>query len=59
MDCTFGNVHNCHTMIRCLYEICQKENETMEEYMLWIHQAVVVIHHANQDRIADQGKNLT
>ena len=34
MDCTFGNIHDCDTMIRCLYEICQRENETVEEYML-------------------------
>ena len=58
MDHTFSNVCNCDTMIRCLYEIHQKENETMEEYMLWIHKAVVLIHHAYLDRIADQGKNL-
>ena len=58
MDCMFGNVHDCDIMIRCLYEICQKENETMEECMLQIHKAVVVIHCAYLDRIADQGKNL-
>ena len=46
-------------MILCLYEICQKDGKTMEEYMLWIHEAVVVIHHTYPDRIADQGKNLT
>ena len=58
MDHTFGNVYNCATMIRCLYKIHQKEGETVEEYMLWIHKAVVVIHHAYLDHIADQGKNL-
>ena len=59
MDHTFGNVHDCDTMIWCLYEICQKDGKTMEEYMLQIHEAVVVIRHAYPDRIADQGKNLT
>ena len=31
MDCMFGNVCNCDTMIWCLYEIHQKEGETVEE----------------------------
>ena len=57
MDHMFGNVRNCDTMIRCLYEIHQKENETREEYMLWIHEAMGVICHAYPDRIADEGKN--
>ena len=54
MDNTFGNVHNCDTMIRCLYEICQKETETLEEFMLQIHEAMVVICHIYPDQIADQ-----
>ena len=57
MDHTFGNVCNCDTMLRD--EIHQKESETVEEYMLWIHKAVAVIHHTYLDCIADQGKNLT
>ena len=59
MDHKFGNVHDCDTMIQCLYEICQKEGETMEEYMLQIHRAMAVICCTYPDRIADQGKNLT
>ena len=59
MDHTFGNVHNCNTMIWCLYEIHQKEGEIVEEYMLWIHEAMVVICCEYPDQIADQGKNLT
>ena len=59
MDRMFGNVWCYDTMIRCLYEICQKEGKTVEEYMLWIHGAMAVIHQAYPDRIADQGKNLT
>ena len=31
MDHTFGNIHEYDTMIRNLYEIRQKDNETMEE----------------------------
>ena len=59
MDHMFGNVCNCDTMMWCLYEIHQKNGETVEEYMLQIHEAVVVICCAYPDRIADQCKNLT
>ena len=38
MDCAFGDVHDYDTMIRS-----QKDNESLEEYMLQIHQAVAVI----------------
>ena len=58
MDRTFGDVCKYDTMIRSLYEIRQKEGESMEEYMLQIHEAVVVIHCAYLDRVTDQGKNL-
>ena len=34
MDHTFGDVHEYDTMICSLYEIRQKEGESMEEYML-------------------------
>ena len=37
MDRTFGNVCDYNSMIRSLYEIHQKENETVEEYMLRVH----------------------
>ena len=56
MDVTFGNVHDF--MIRYLYEIQQKEVKSMEEYMLKIHEAVVVICCAHPDHVSDQGKNL-
>ena len=59
MDCMFSNLCDCDTIIRCLNEIHQKESETMEEYMLWIHEAVAVICCTYPDRIVDQGKNLT
>ena len=59
MDCAFGDVHNYDTMMRSLYEIRQKENESVEEYMLRIHKAMAVINHTYPDQIPDQGKNLT
>ena len=43
MDCTFGNVRDYDSMIRSLYEIHQKESETVEEYMLRVHEAVAVV----------------
>ena len=58
MGCAFGNVLEYDTMIRSLYQIRQKEGESVEEYMLQIHEAVVVICHAYPDQITDQGKNL-
>ena len=58
MDCAFGDVHDYDTMIRSLYEIRQKDSESVEEYMLRIHEAFAVICHAYLDQISDQGKNL-
>ena len=58
MDKAFSKVHEGDIMIRSLYEICQRDGESMEEYILWIHEAVAVIHHAYPKRLADQGKNL-
>ena len=37
MDHTFRNVCDYDSMIQSLYEICQKENESVEEYMLRVH----------------------
>ena len=34
MDHAFGDVHKYDTMIRSLYEIRQKEDKSVEEYML-------------------------
>ena len=45
-------------MIRSLYEIHQRDGESVVEYMLQIHKAVAVICHAYPKRLADQGKNL-
>ena len=59
MDHAFRDVCHYDTMIRPLYEIRQKENESVEEYMLQIHEAMVVICHTYPDWVLDQGKNLT
>ena len=58
MDHVFGDVRKYDTMMCSLYEIRQKEGESVEEYMLWIHEAVVVIHRTYPDRVMDQRKNL-
>ena len=43
MERTFGNKHNYDAMIRTLYEVQQRDDEMVEEYMLRIHEAVAVI----------------
>ena len=58
MDKAFSKVREGDIMIRSLYEICQRDGESMEEYMLQIHEAVMVIHCAYPERLVDQGKNL-
>ena len=49
MDHTFGDVREYDTMIHSQYEIRQKEEESVEEYMLRIHEVMAVIHHAYPD----------
>ena len=51
MDRTFRNVRDYNSMIRSLYEICQKENESVEEYMLRVHEAVAVVKCAYPDQV--------
>ena len=58
MERTLGNVCDYDTMICSLYEVRQKDGETMEEYMLHIHEVVAVICHAYPDQIPYQGKDL-
>ena len=55
---TFGKKHDYDAMIRTLYEIQQKEDKTVEEYMLCIHDAVMVICHVYPECLPDQGRNL-
>ena len=58
MDRTFGNVRDYDSMIRSLYEIHQKENETVEEYMLRVHEAVAVVKRAYPDQVPNEGEGL-
>ena len=41
MERTFGNKHDYDAMIRTLYKVQQRDDETVEEYMLRIHEAVL------------------
>ena len=58
MDHTFRNVRDYDSMIRSLYEFCQKENESVEEYMLRVHEAVAVVKHAYPDQVPNEGEGL-
>ena len=58
MDRAFGEVSEVDTMIRSMYEICQTEKETVEEYMLCIHEAVAVIWRAYPERLTNQDRNF-
>ena len=58
MEKTFGNKLDYDAMIRTLYEVQQKEDETVEEYMLCIHDAVIVICHMYPERLPDWGRDL-
>ena len=58
MDHTFGNVHDYDSMIHALYEIRQKENDMVEEYMLRVHEAVAVVKHAYPDQVPNEGEGL-
>ena len=57
MDRAFGDVREYDTMIHFLYEIRQKDGESVEEYMVKIHEAVAVIRHTYLGWVVDQGKN--
>ena len=43
MERTFGNKCDYDAMIRTLYEVQQRDDKMVEEYMLCVHKAVVVI----------------
>ena len=58
MEKTFGNKHDYNAMIRTLYEVQQKEDKTVEEYMLCIHDTVAVICHVYPERLPDRGRDL-
>ena len=58
MEKTFGNKRDYDAMIRTLYEVQQKEDETVEEYMLCIHNAIAVIHRMYPECLPDWGRDL-
>ena len=58
MKKTFSNKHNYDAMIRTLYEVQQKEDETVEEYMLCIHNVVAVICRVYLEHLPDHGRDL-
>ena len=58
MERTFGNKCDYDAMIRTLYEVQQRDNKTVEEYMLHIHEAVAVIRQAYLERLLDRGWDL-
>ena len=58
MKKTFGNKRDYNAMIRTLYEVQQRDNEAVEEYMLCIHEAVAVIHCTYLEHLPDRGQDL-
>ena len=58
MEKMFGNKRDYSAMVRTLYEVQQKEDETVEEYMLCIHNMVAVIHHTYPEHLPDHGRDL-
>ena len=58
MEKTFGNKRDYDAMIRTLYEVQQKKDETVEEYMLCIHDTAVVIGCAYLEHLPDRGRDL-
>ena len=58
MESTFGNKCDYDAMIRTLYEVQQRDDEMVEEYMLCIHKVVAVICRAYPDHLPDRGQDL-
>ena len=58
MEKTFSNKHDYDAMIRTVYEVQQREDETVEEYMLHIHDTVTVICHTYPEHLPDRGRHL-
>ena len=58
MEKMFGNKCDYDAMIRMLYEVQQKEDETVEEYMLCMHDVVMVIHCMYPEHLPDHGRDL-
>ena len=58
MEKTFSNKRDYDAMIRTLYEVQQREDETVEEYMPRIHDAVTVICCVYPEHLPDWGWDL-
>ena len=58
MQKTFSNKCDYDAMIRALYEVQQKEDETVEEYILCIHDTIMVICCAYLECLPDWGRDL-
>ena len=58
MEKMFGNKHDYDATIRTQYEVQQKEDKTVEEYMLRIHDTVMVIYCVYPEHLPDQGRDL-
>ena len=58
MEKTFSKKHDYDAMIRTLYDVQQKEDKTVEEYMLCIHDAVTIIHQAYLEHLPESGRDL-
>ena len=58
MEKTFSNKRDYDAMIRTLYEVQQRDDEMVEEYMLRIHEAVAVICRVYPERLPDRGRDL-
>ena len=58
MEKTFSNKRDYDAMTRTLYEVQQREDETVDEYMLRIHEAVAVICRTYPECLPGQGWDL-
>ena len=58
MEKTFGSKRDYDAMIRTLYEVQQKEDETVEGYMLCIHDTIAVICRAYPECLPDRRRDL-
>ena len=58
MEKTFGNKCDYDAMIGTLYEVQQKEDKMVQEYMLHKHDMVTVIRCMYPEHLPDQGRDL-
>ena len=58
MEKTFSNKCEYDAMIRTLYEVQQKEDKTVDEYILHIHDTITVICCTYPEHLPDWGRDL-